>query len=367
MGKLSQLFGFHKKSPSDTKTQAIPSLSTPITKCVEPWQGNLPCVFGPTDGCNNHNGAHQNIFFDPLLFPDENPSKIKPSGNRHDKNAATEALASGERPMELQSQLPRTLDSGCLATLPRIHKSVPFALSFYHVNAVTDQLRAGATPQLSRFCCSATTGSNPALSWNIIPVIAGPSLEEASFILAYEMAFTVEADLGSWNESTQHGRAIVKNMLIGSGYREFTPCRHMKLSFRSHRGEGKDHVRYAGVSFSRKMEGQAETKEEWRSENEEKEIEPSVCTKCYTDLYLRFQLKGNVVLVSIQVYKDLGQGMHPADGKWLAVARGVDLVRDSSDAGRMRQRVIEQFRDGADAIGVIDDGGDGVRDLENME
>src|SRR5438105_797501 len=98
MGKLSQLFGIHKKVSTDATS--LPTLDTKLVFSPEPWQGNLPCVHGPSDGCNRHNPSREAIFFDPLLFPVYSPAKPsgnhKPNGN-YDKN-----------PIIISSSLPRT-------------------------------------------------------------------------------------------------------------------------------------------------------------------------------------------------------------------------------------------------------------------
>ncbi|KAK0631305.1 hypothetical protein B0T14DRAFT_501473 [Immersiella caudata] len=336
MGKLSQLFGLRKKEPESTSP--LPNINTPLTLTPSPWEGNLPCVFSPTDGCSIHNPTGTTLFFDPLLFP---PSeKLKPSGNHR---PSTKPLLT-PNPTPLLTSLPRDLPFGCLTSLPRVHKSVPYNLTFYHLHFLTSALRAGTPPLLSKLTCSATTGRTPALSWAVRPVISGSTVEEATLLLEYFLAFCVKADLGSWTPQVTHGRAVAKEVLIGSGYREFTPCAHTKVAFKSHSGHGKDHVRTAGVTFVVTGSDGTERKGEWKSE-EEGEVEGTSCAKCYTDVGLKFEMAGDgMVTVGMQIHKDLGRGEHPGEEKWLSLVRGEEFTvqRQESDFGRMKRLCVDR-------------------------
>ena len=349
MGKLSQLLGLTKKAPSPSSP--LPSPSSPLPLTPEPWEGNLPCVFSSTDGCANHNPSGQTLFFDPLLFP-ASTTKLKPSGNHRDRpsGSAAAAAAAKDAPVPrtgVVSSLPRDWDSGCLTALPRVHKSAAVNICFYHVHTLMAQVRCGTTSRLSRLTCSATTGTTPALSWAVRPLVVGPSAEEATLLLEYSLAFSVLADLGGWREGSA-GKAVAKEVLIGKGYREFNPCAHMRVGFRSHWGKGREGVRTAGVNFVVEGEGE-ERKGEWRSgevgEGEDGEVEGVSCGKCYTDVGLRFSLMGDgVVIVGVRVYKDLGRGAHPGEEKWLSLARGgeVTVQRGEEDFGRMERLFLER-------------------------
>ncbi|KAM7190465.1 hypothetical protein V8F33_009448 [Rhypophila sp. PSN 637] len=341
------LLGLDKSSdPACKSREDIPSLSTEIVPLKEAWQGNLPCVHSATDGCANHIPAQTAVFFDTSLFVGSNASKIKPSGNHKSNDLPdTEHIIP-----TVESLLPKSVDS--LTVLPKVHKSVAFSLGFYHVHAVM----ASADPSSAAarlISCRATTGSNPALSWTVQPLIepAGDkSIGNPSLLLKYTLSFGLKADLGSWTETVQHGRAVSKEMLIGSGYRDFNPCAHSHLAFTSQKGEGRDHVRYAEVHYTRKTlkDGSSskwiEAKGEWKSEVDEP-IEPICCARCYTDCHVEISMvPGGVVVVCVSVYKDLGEGRHWADAKWLSLARGVDLqpgAREASDFGRMRRGFVE--------------------------
>ena len=414
MRKLSQLLGLGKKpSPSSSTAHPIPSLATELVPPPSPWQGNLPCVHGPNDGCNKHNPSRQAIFFDPLLLSsatDNNNNsrkKLKPSGNHPPDPIPGDANYEYITTELTIPTLPQTHPSGCLTPLlPQVHKSVPYSLAFYHVHlAMSADAKLNPRRMLA---CAASTGRNPVLSWSIRPLVSpspspsGPSPSSSSpspspsgmkeggdkrtLLLEYSLAFSVQADLGSW-DTTAHGKAVAKEVLIGSGYRDFLPCAHVRVAFKSHRAEGRrDGVRLASVKYviaTTKMVGgekqgeeqEQEVKGEWRSdfgvvggvgdtdtdigkkgggegeeeekegENNEGEKEGEVfcgCTRCYTDVYLRFRTDGPAVLVGVQVYKDLGSGEHPADPKWLALVRsGVDVCdRGEGDFGRMRRGFV---------------------------
>jgi len=79
-----------------------------------------------------------------------------------------------------------------------------------------------------------------------------------------------------------------------------------------------------------------EEKGEWRSEKAD-EVEPMYCDRCYTDTHLSFNMIGKVVIVSVKVYKNVGEGMYPGDLKWLSLTRGVDVRRGEAEVGRMRK------------------------------
>ncbi|KAL2133279.1 hypothetical protein VTI74DRAFT_2622 [Chaetomium olivicolor] len=331
MDKVKGFFHRHKRGESNVKAPNMPLAPTELTLLAEPWQGNLPCVHGPTDGCNQHNPRHHNVHFDPSLFGPDG-SKIKPTGNLLDPDTPTEYTIPS-----ISSHLPQSPALGCLITLPRIHKSLPHTLSFYHVHWLLSHRRNGTLDpaHLSTLYCVANTGQNPILSWLVSPLIT----EDNTLLMEYTMVFALEADLGAWSPAPGcHGRAAAKHALIGSGYRDFSPCLHTHVSFTSHKGEGNRGVRSAGVSFTRKMCDGREVKEDWDSERDkERDIEPLCCGKCYTDTVIVCKLIGSKTLVDVLVYKDLGKGKHPSDEKWLAAAKGAEVKREAADFLRMRR------------------------------
>ncbi|KAK4658262.1 hypothetical protein QC762_100540 [Podospora pseudocomata] len=339
MNKLKSFFR-HKESPLPPP----PSLSQEITLLPdsETWQGNLPCVHGPNDGCNKHNPARNPILFDSSLLP--SGSKTKPSSNQ----PPTDPFPSSYAFHEIWSTLSKDPSLGCLTTLPPIHKSLPLSISFYHLYELLRKHRTNTlnpSEDLGTLACAATTGSNPSLSWVLTPLITA----QKTLYLEFALAFILQTDLGGWTEATTHGHAVVKNGLIGSGYRDFKPCLHTHIKFTSVKGEGKNHVRYSAVNFTTTDSEGAEKKHEWKSEEEEKKIEGLFCGKCYTETVMRIRLIGDKTLVSVQVYKDLGEGLHPGDGKWLSLVRpDVAIQRDKSDFMRIPkafETVLEDDQD----------------------
>ncbi|KAK3987680.1 hypothetical protein QBC44DRAFT_399867 [Cladorrhinum sp. PSN332] len=342
MGFIKNLFTRHRE-PSIAAP--IPSLTDELVPPANPWKGNLPCVHGPTDGCNKHNPSHQPIHFDSTLFFDNEslkPLTPKPAARQSSSSPRHHPAEQAE----ISSNLPRDPTSGTLTTLPKIHKSLPYTLSFYHLNSFS--LSPSPSSNSDFLKCASTTGSNPNLSWDISPILYNSTIP-----LRINLAFTLGADLGGWTpDPTAHARSIVKTGLIGSGYRDFNPCPHTHLKFTSHGGEGKNGVRSAGVHFTvTKSEG-TEEKREWKSEgeklnseskeNEEKEVMLLGCEKCFTETRVicepvepGFQQDGKLV-VSVRVYKDLGEGKSPGDEKWLALTRkGCQVERGSEDFGRL--------------------------------
>ncbi|KAK0668221.1 hypothetical protein QBC41DRAFT_127281 [Cercophora samala] len=331
MDKLRSFFR-HKETPLPPP----PSLSQEITLLPdsEKWQGNLPCVHGPNDGCNKHNPARNPIPFDSSLLP--NGPKTKPSGNK----PPTDPFPSSYAFHEIWSTLPKPSDpsQGYLTILPQIHKSLPLSISFYHLYELLKKHRNNTlhpSDDLGVFACAAATGSNPSLSWTVTPLITA----QKSLHLEFALAFILETDLGGWTEDTAHGRAIVKNGLIGSGYRDFKPCLHTHLKFTSVKGEGRNHVRYSAVNFTTVDADGREKKHEWKSEEQEDEdIEGLFCKRCYTETVMRIRLIGQKTLVNVQVYKDLGEGLHPGDQKWLSLVRpDITVARDTGDFMRIRK------------------------------
>ncbi|KAK4465088.1 hypothetical protein QBC42DRAFT_294516 [Cladorrhinum samala] len=388
MGFIKNLFHRNKEPASSAP---IPSLAAELPPSHTPWNGNLPCVHGPTDGCHNHNPFRQQMPFDPSLFFDAETLKpltpkpvshhpLPPSNpNSSSQPAQGDDHADPENSV-ITSTLPRDPASGCLTSLPRIHKSVPYTLAFYQVHHLLSLYYNSnrlATSDLGLIFCSATTGSNPALSWDVSPAIAGGTGGTAAtataprLYLEYTLAFALSADLGSWSENTPqlHGRAVSKTGLIGSGYRDFRPCAHTHVKFTSHKQEGKNNVRYAGVNFtsvtgsasSARPDGSktadklvtVERKTEWSSEktgtNSHEESIP--CGRCYTDTVVRCELVGQRVVVCVKVYKDCGEGRHPGDERWLSLCRkGCEVQRGEEDFGRM-QKLFEGLKEDRNGSG----------------
>lgn len=86
-----------------------------------------------------------------------------------------------------------------------------------------------------------------------------------------------------------------------------------------------------------KVEGAEEKKGEWKSE-EGTQPEGVCCARCWTDAYVRFEMDGvGIVTVEVSVYKDLGEGKHPAEEKWVSLARGAGGKMPEEDFGRMKR------------------------------
>ena len=70
----------------------------------------------------------------------------------------------------------------------------------------------------------------------------------------------------------------------------------------------------------------------WESETSvEGDGEAVYCGKCFTETALTCKLVRSKTLVSIQVYKDVGQGLRPADPKWQALVGAWKVKRDPAD------------------------------------
>ncbi|KAK4160166.1 hypothetical protein QBC43DRAFT_293215 [Cladorrhinum sp. PSN259] len=360
MGFLKDLF--HRK---ESPCAPIPTPSLELVLLPEPWQGNLPCVHGPNDGCQSHNPSNASIPFDASLFFDNEslkPTTPKPSASH--RQSSIPGLPASESPQQITSLLSKDLTLGTLSSLPKIHKSFPYTLSFYHVHSVLSHPSLlSSTNQdtvaiLQPLACASTNGSNPQLYWSTTPLLTSTSSSSSSFSsdpqglglsLRISLSFALQADLGTWSPSATHARAVSKSGLIGSGYR-FAPCLHTSLKFTSHKGEGKDHVRSAGVNYTVTTDDDAkEEKHEWRSDSEgnPETIMIKGCGKCWTDFEVGIEKvltndewDGRVV-VCVRVYKDCGGGKSTGDQKWVSLTRkGGEVVRGEEEKGSVR-RVFE--------------------------
>lgn len=328
MDKLRGFFHRHKHGESTNQPQALPSTSTEFL-LNDPWQGNLPCVHGPLDGCNSHNPRRHPVHFNPSLL-DSTARRIQPTANLLDPDTPTTYSIPS-----LSSSLSQDPSLGCLTTLPLIHPSAPFSLSFYHVHYLLAHHRNGTldASHLALLNCVANTGRNPLLSWVVAPLVTA----ESTLLVEQALVFLLEPDLGSWTEGSS-GRAAARHALIGPGYRDFRLCGHTRLGFTSHWGEGRDGLRTAGVAFTIVLDDGQEVEGRWESETSaEGDGEAVYCGKCCTETVLTCKLARGKTLVSIQVYKDVGQGLHPADPKWQALVGGGEVKRDPADFLRMRR------------------------------
>ena len=90
----------------------------------------------------------------------------------------------------------------------------------------------------------------------------------------------------------------------------------------------------------------------WESETSvEGDGEAVYCGKCFTETALTCKLARSKTLVSIQVYKDVGQGLHPADPKWQALVGAWKVKRDPADflwTRRETEAIHEQGRERRD-------------------
>jgi hypothetical protein len=338
--KLKSLFHRHKHGESNTTPQALASTSTEPT-VGDSWQGNLPCVHGPHDGCNNHNPRRHSIHFDPSLF-EPVARKIKPATHLLDPDTPTSYSIPS-----LSSPLPRDPSLGYLTTLPPIHSSAPFSLAFYHVHLLLSHHRAGTldpAAHLALLSCVANTGQNPLLSWVVAPLITASD----SLLVETTMAFLLRPDLGSWTPSSG-GLAAARHALIGSGYRSFRLCAHTRLGFTSHWGSGTaSGTQTAGVGFVMGLDDGGEVEGRWESEgSEEGDGELVVCGKCWTETVVTFKLVRGQTLVNVQVYKDVGTGQSPQDEKWMAlVGDGVEVRRSPEDVMGMRREFEAMYERG---------------------
>ncbi|KAH8883126.1 hypothetical protein GQ53DRAFT_830825 [Thozetella sp. PMI_491] len=295
------------------------------------WQGNLPCCHGERDGCLNHNPQKSLTFYDKTLSLGDKAAK----SNSKAPAAGIDLFL----PEQVWSQVPRT--PTYLDALPRIHPSVPYSLSFYHVNAAirsyTQQAGnsvSSSGARLTALTCRGTHGSRPTIHWTATPQIVSTS-SGPTFLLQYSLSFSIN-DIVERTASGAWSAGYKKNWFVSPGYRSFALCHHMRRIFRSHWSSitQKQGLR-AGVAFSLKNILKQEFQAEWRSELG---IQPvnMCCGMCYTDSSMSFFLHERSVWVNITADKDLGSGDWPCL-KWDMALRGTPTQRDKADFMRMRR------------------------------
>ncbi|KAK3360954.1 hypothetical protein B0T24DRAFT_671630 [Lasiosphaeria ovina] len=325
---------------------------------VVPRGGNLPCCHDGTDGCEIHNPNHVAVFWDASL-----PSNIGPRS----KGFIQTLLGKGNKPTptpspnkhdtipQVWSLLP--VHSSTHNPLPLVHPQVPYTLAFYHIHAAM----TSPSPDLSALHCTGTsprglTAPRPCITWSITPKIC-PSLSPSpsaspppTFLLAHTCSFTIPLSHGHPHSHSRHYRAT--HWLSSIGYRAFRPCPHMTTfrfnSVREASGGSGPAGAVIGVGYGLENVLGEKMQDQWRSDlHAASGMGPLLanvsCAMCYTDVSVRFAVRGGSVAVRFGVFKDLGAGRDPREPKWVG-AMGLSQervnIRERGDFGRLR-RVFE--------------------------
>jgi hypothetical protein len=303
----------------------------------QPWRGNLPCCHGEKDGCQHHNPTHVTTFFDsslPSNAKDSTGGFLKSLLGRATKGNLTN-LSVNEIP-QVWTDLPR--DATTCDPLPLVHPSVPYSISFYHVNAVMSRVASAHKPGplLEALACRGKTGSRPEISWSVTPKVdvAGQSL-----LLEHAYTFVIRL---------QREGGYTKNWFVSQGYKSFWPCPHMARFFRSVREKTTGGSEQVSVEYGLKNVLGQEFLDEWRTEVGRQPQNVS-CGMCFAELSMNFQVVGAGVVVWVWVHRDLGSGLSPSDPKWVAAMGGTPVRRDKSDFGRVRAAFAQTAHQGPSA------------------
>ncbi|GAB1317132.1 hypothetical protein MFIFM68171_07342 [Madurella fahalii] len=303
----------------------------------QPWRGNLPCCHGPRGGCAVHNPNRLPIFWNQSL-----PSTSRPVTPNLFKSLFDRTITKQEdQPSSLQepaiiSSLPQNPQT-CLS-LPPIHPSLPYTLSFYHVHAVTS-----SPSLLPLLACQGTTACSPfhpSLTWSITPLFSPTgnrsSSDNTHLLLKYTLTFPISIPHRGGGHPP-NALAHSTNWLLSPFYRTFAPCPHCVRLFSSVRLKvsalstttAAAYVRSVRVKYSlRNVLGQ-EFRDAWESEKGRQPGNLS-CGMCCTDFGMEFVEGRKEVLVRLWVWKDVG-GWEGA--LWDAASGGRTMKRDRADLG----------------------------------
>jgi hypothetical protein len=278
-----------------------------------------------------HNPTRLPVFWDSTLT-----SSVKPVSSSFfksllggDKNNPGSQAA--EPIALLQSFLPR--DRTTLEPLPLVHPSVPYTLSFYHINAVMTAVANGRDPSslLAQLACRGMSGSRPEITWSITPKVVN-----GSFLLEHAYDFPINLQHGPGEGGNSY---YTKNWFVSSGFRTFAPCSHCTRVFRSICESTNHGIRQLCVGYSLKNVLGQDFRDEWRSEIGRQPLN-MCCGLCYADFNMSFEPMSFAVRVRFWSHRDLGAGLDPQDPKWLAAMGIQGLQRDKSDFGRIRSAFL---------------------------
>ncbi|KAI2630362.1 hypothetical protein GGS26DRAFT_107661 [Hypomontagnella submonticulosa] len=278
------------------------------------WAGNHPCVYGPTEGCAQHN-PHKL----PIAYNKRIPSsKKKPS-----------IIARFIRPPEIpeydeiqpSNRIWSTLhlDHSTADPIDPIHASIRYALAFYHLDWVRSA--GSAEMQSARaniLACNGTVVGDgkhrPGFEFWI-----NPYWYNDTFLLQHVVRLTITPK----KQNPLIGREYI---MLGWPLDDWTfrTCPHYRQCFQACEFQETHGLMKATVSYKTKRRcvvvGDSSLRTKWESV-----YGPSCrvfnCQYCLTDSRIHINLVEGKVVVHIHVWKNLGNAKDAFDVRWLAALR----------------------------------------------
>ncbi|KAI1392744.1 uncharacterized protein F4822DRAFT_425950 [Hypoxylon trugodes] len=329
-----------KKSRDIRETERKPEYLTGYPFKIEcahqGWTGNLPCVYGPHNGCSHHN---------PLLLPIAYNQHIPSSKKRWILERCPgppnmddyDEVQQSER---IWSRLPPKLAT--VDPLDPIHPSIRYALAFYHL----DWIRRARYPQAqmerarSLACHAVVTGEGnrrPELAYWI-----DPYWQDGSVLLRQIVRLVIEPK----KENRILGREYVM-LQWPWGKWTFQTCPHHRHRFRMCEFQKTRGLVKATMSYKTKIRISsgvwAGIQTNWRSTYGPSERTWN-CRDCCTDGLVTIDLVEDKIGVYLYTWKDLGKANDAYDNKWIAALRsnGPEFVRPRPGTDRQPVRSAVQ-------------------------
>ncbi|KAI0149882.1 hypothetical protein F4776DRAFT_659778 [Hypoxylon sp. NC0597] len=277
------------------------------------WAGNQPCVHGPTEGCSRHNPKGL-----PIAWNKRIPSDKKKPGffERLRGKINIPVYDEVQKSTRIWSSL--HLDHSIVDPLDPIHKSIHYALAYYHLNWV----RSAASPESQKarayvISCNGTVVGDANKHWPDIEYCNRPYWHKNSFLLKQVIKLTIEPK----KRDPVFGRESVYVGWPGDGW-TFQPCPHVQHHFREYQFTETRGLMRASMSFSTKrcFAGPFNEHTRWQSICGPSETSWN-CQHCCTDNWVQLNFTENKIVVYISTWKDLGSAKTAYDGKWLAALR----------------------------------------------
>ncbi|OTB04479.1 hypothetical protein M426DRAFT_320833 [Hypoxylon sp. CI-4A] len=309
-----------------------PSFSFKI-ECSLGWAGNHPCVHGPNEGCMRHNPEKL-----PIVWNQYIPSDKKGPGiiERWKGPYITPKYKAVQKSRQIWSKL--HLDHSTVDPLDPTYALIRYALAFYHM----DWVRNASTPELaeSRAAALSCYGIRPGDEKRRpdLYYMIRPYWHEGSFLLWQGFGFVFEP-------FERYPVAGYEKMALGYPLQDWTfrPCPHIKhtiysYSFTETRGLIRAELKY-GSSGNRNM---ASFKWDSTLGTSRRAFN---CKHCATDSWISVELEEGKLVVTTQIWKDLGKAQDAFDPKWIAALRpnapGLKRSEDDIMTNSVKNIVVE--------------------------
>ncbi|KAI1396638.1 hypothetical protein F4819DRAFT_500083 [Hypoxylon fuscum] len=308
------------------------------TEVVNPklWAGNLPCVHGPSEGCNRHNPRKQPIAYNARLPSDQkSPSFTErlfgpPKIRQHDEVVRSERIWST-----------LYLDHSAADPLISMHPSIHYALAYYHLHWVF----SAATPKEQNeradiLACNGTVPGNgkrrPDFEYWI-----NPYFYKHLFLLQHTIRFVIEPkDLGSVSG--------IDMARLDSHQWSFQCCPHIRHRFLWYTIEKTRGLVKANMTYETERSGSVPVATDGSTTTRWESIYGAsskdwYCRHCSADGQVYIRMVEDKIVVQIHVWRDLGDASGPYHLNWLAGLRYKSIVcrRASTEPSWIRNCISE--------------------------